>query len=72
MSCCSHTGPLTLVQSLVGFQAGGLWLLPSPSALRFLAGLSLLLTGNSSTYKVTAGAYDAGAEGLRMRTEQEA
>lgn len=47
-------------------RAGGLWLLPSPSALRFLAGLSLPLTGNSSTYKVTAGGLRCrGQEGLR-------
>ena len=38
----------------------------SPSALRFLAGLSLPVTGNSSTYKVTAGALRCWAqEGLR-------
>lgn len=52
--CLSHSGLLTLAQSLVGLsRQAGCGFFQSPSALRFLAGLSLYLTGNSSTYKVT-------------------
>lgn len=65
--CLSRSGLLTLAQSSVGLsrQAGSSFC-RSPSALRFLAGLSLPLTGNSSTYKVTAEAVRCRAqEGLR-------
>ena len=68
VSCClSHSGLLTRVQSLVGLSRQvGSGFCHSPSALHFLAGLSLPLTGNSSTYKVTAGVLRCRAqEGLR-------
>ena len=68
VSCClSHSGLLTRVQSLVGLSKQvGSGFCHSPSALHFLAGLSLPLTGNSSTYKVTAGVLRCRAqEGLR-------